>query len=97
MEEKTLGAIGIKNVKEKDIVLNIGKYLRDELKEDFNVVMTRDRDEFISLTNRSRIANKEGADIFVSIHANSSNQSSHNGMEGNILFFKVIITVCCVA
>lgn len=78
---KDSGAIGIKNVKEKDIVLNIGKYLRDELKEDFNVVMTRDRDEFISLTNRSRIANKKGADIFVSIHANSSNQSSHNGME----------------
>lgn len=78
---KDSGAIGIKNVKEKDIVLNIGKYLRDELKEDFNVVMTRDRDEFISLTNRSRIANKKGADIFISIHANSSNQSSHNGME----------------
>lgn len=78
---KDSGAIGIKNVKEKDIVLNIGKYLRDELKEDFNVVMTRDRDEFISLTNRSRIANKKGADIFVSIHANSSNQSSYNGME----------------
>lgn len=78
---KDTGAIGVNKLREKDIVLSIGKYLRDELKSDFNVVMTRDTDEFISLKNRSNIANRIGADLYVSIHANSSNSSAPNGME----------------
>lgn len=78
---KDPGAIGIKKTKEKDIVLAIGKYLRTELKKDFNVVMTRDSDEFISLNNRSKIANGIEADLFISLHVNSSKQSKNNGME----------------
>lgn len=78
---KDSGALGYKNIKEKDIVLSIGKYLRDELKRDFNVVMTRDSDEFISLRNRSNVANGIGADLFISIHANSSKDTSANGIE----------------
>ena len=78
---KDPGAIGTTGTREKDIALAVGKYLRDELKKDFNVVMTRDTDEFITLTNRSKISNGIGADLFVSIHINSAENSKLNGME----------------
>ena len=78
---KDPGAIGIGGTKEKDIALAVGKYLRDELKKDFNVVMTRDSDEFITLTNRSKISNGIGADLFISVHINSAENSKLSGME----------------
>lgn len=77
---KDPGAIG-NGLKEKDLVLSIGKYLRKELKKDFNVVMTRDTDEFITLQNRSKIANGLEANLFISLHINSSNSTKMNGME----------------
>lgn len=78
---KDPGAVGIKGTKEKDIALAVGKYLRDELKKDFNVVMTRDSDEFITLTNRSKISNGVRADLFISVHINSAENSKLSGME----------------
>ena len=78
---KDPGAIGINNTREKDIALAVGKYLRDELKKDFNVVMTRDTDEFITLTNRSKISNGVRADLFISVHINSAENSKLSGME----------------
>lgn len=79
---KDPGAPGKNGINEKDLALAVGKYLRDELRKDFNVVMTRDRDEFISLKNRSKIANGIGADLFVSIHINSTvSNTKMNGME----------------
>ena len=78
---KDPGAIGINGTREKDIALAVGKYLRDELKKDFNVVMTRDSDEFITLTNRSKVSNGIGADLFISVHINSAENSKLNGME----------------
>lgn len=78
---KDPGAIGIKGTREKDIALAVGKYLRDELKKDFNVVMTRDSDEFITLTNRSKISNGVEANLFISIHINSAENSKLSGME----------------
>ncbi|MDP0488370.1 MAG: N-acetylmuramoyl-L-alanine amidase [Fusobacterium sp. JB021] len=77
---KDPGAVG-NGLREKDLVLSIGKYLRKELNKDFNVVMTRDTDEFITLQNRSKIANGLQANLFISLHINSSTSTKMNGME----------------
>ena len=69
------------SVIEKKIVLAVGKYLRDELSKDFNVIMTRDSDFFVTLSERPEIANKKNAALFVSIHANASDNKSANGVE----------------
>jgi N-acetylmuramoyl-L-alanine amidase len=77
------GAIGPSGVLEKDVVLAIGLRLRDLLKDDLglDIVMTRSTDIFIPLEERTAIANKVGADLFVSIHANAANNRSAAGIE----------------
>lgn len=69
------------NVKEKDIVLSVSKFLKDELSNDFNVIMTRNTDVFIKLSERPEIANKSKAKLFVSVHANASENTKANGVE----------------
>lgn len=71
--------------REKDIVLAIGKYLREELSQDFEVMMTRDSDKFITLSERPKMGNRNGAKLFVSIHINAAVNSSANGVE--VYFF----------
>lgn len=78
---KDKGATGFKKYHEKFVVLSVSKFLRDELKKDFNVIMTRDTDRFVTLGNRARIANKNHADLFVSIHANSALTNKMYGTE----------------
>lgn len=58
---------------EKDVVLPIALALRDALKKksDLTVHMTREEDVFVELRDRTNIANRKNADLFVSIHANS--------------------------
>jgi N-acetylmuramoyl-L-alanine amidase len=70
---KDPGAIGQGGVREKDIVLPIALAVRDELVErtDLTVYLTRSDDTFIELRERTDFANEKGADLFVSIHANS--------------------------
>ena len=76
------GAIGRTGLREKTVTLDIAFRLRDLLEKDgFQVVMTRDNDRFIPLASRSNIANRERADLFVSVHANSSRQRSVAGFE----------------
>jgi N-acetylmuramoyl-L-alanine amidase len=66
------GAIGLRGIQEKDIVLAISQGVARELeRQGIGVVMTRSRDEFISLQGRVRKAEAVNATIFVSIHANS--------------------------
>lgn len=79
---KDPGAI-YNNVKEKDIILDIAIKLRDMLKKDPNltVYMTRDSDVFIPLEERTALANKYKADIFVSIHANAAKNTAASGVE----------------
>ncbi|MGL4980468.1 MAG: N-acetylmuramoyl-L-alanine amidase family protein [Fusobacteriaceae bacterium] len=67
--------------REKDIALGVAKYLEDNLKKDFNVIMTRDRDEFISLSERPKVANSKKADMFISLHVNASTSSQPKGVE----------------
>jgi N-acetylmuramoyl-L-alanine amidase len=47
----------------------------------FAVVLTRSTDDYIALEERTAIANREGADLFLSIHANASRQTSASGIE----------------
>lgn len=69
---KDCGAIGVAKVCEKEIVLEVAKYLQAELKKrGYITYMTRDSDRFIDLIERTKFANDKGADLFISIHANS--------------------------
>ena len=64
---------------EKSIVLDIAQKLKSTLtKRGYIVIMTRDRDKYISLTDRTKFANDKNADVFISIHANSLNNKSKN-------------------
>jgi len=83
------GAIGYGGIKEKDVVLEIGKKLRTIMTDKFGVevIMTRDNDIFIPLEERTAIANKAGADLFISIHANASRNKKAGGVETYFLNF----------
>ncbi len=79
---KDPGAIGKTGLKEKDVNLDIAKRLSNILKQQgAEVVLTRHADNFVSLTERAEIANRSGADLFISIHSNSSRVRSLNGLE----------------
>jgi N-acetylmuramoyl-L-alanine amidase len=80
---KDPGAIGPGGLAEKEIVLDIALRLRKLLTErsQRKVVMTRTRDVFIPLDERTLLANGKKADLFVSIHANASPQKSTRGIE----------------
>jgi N-acetylmuramoyl-L-alanine amidase len=77
------GACSPTGTREKDIVLQIGLKLSQRIREELgiDVVMTRSTDVFIELQERTAIANKVGADLFVSIHANASLNRSARGIE----------------
>jgi N-acetylmuramoyl-L-alanine amidase len=79
---KDPGAIGRFALREKDITLDISKRLKRYL-EDFSidVYLTRSDDRFISLWRRADIANKKGADFFISIHANAAHSRQAKGFE----------------
>jgi len=78
---KDPGALGYSGLKEKAVVLDIARRLRDllEKKTELNIVLTRDDDSFISLNNRTKKANQAGGKLFVSIHCNSSTYKSAHG------------------
>ena len=83
------GTIGPNGLEEKDLVLDVGrrlgKLLQGRLGAD--VVYTRKDDTFIPLETRTSIANQEQADLFVSIHANSSHDADARGVETYYLNF----------
>ncbi|MCC8172923.1 MAG: N-acetylmuramoyl-L-alanine amidase [Odoribacter sp.] len=84
---KDPGAVGTKN-QEKNIVLKVALRVGQLIKEkhpDIKVVYTRDKDVFIPLSKRGEIANKNKADLFISIHTNSFEQKSVNGVETYVL------------
>ena len=67
------GAVGKKGLYEKDVNLVISRMLRDFVEDSLKirVVLTRDRDVYLSLKERTNIANRNAADLFVSIHCNA--------------------------
>jgi N-acetylmuramoyl-L-alanine amidase len=81
---KDSGAVGIGGVREKDIILPIGRRVAEILQQNgVQVVMTRDSDYFVTLPGRVVLAERVNADVFVSIHANSAGASRPdvNGLE----------------
>ncbi|MBI5741537.1 MAG: N-acetylmuramoyl-L-alanine amidase [Nitrospirae bacterium] len=77
------GAIGPSGVREKDIVLAVGKKIGGILAErpGIEVIYTRDRDVFIPLNERTETANSRKADLFISVHANASPRKNTRGIE----------------
>ncbi len=81
------GAIG-GGKREKDLVLQISKRLERQLKkEGYSVSMTRRKDRFLKLPQRTKIADKKNAAIFISIHANSVPKRKQNKVHGVETFF----------
>ena len=79
---KDPGAISSSGLQEKTINLRVAKYLKQELEQmGFNVILTRSQDSFLSLAERTNIAKKHNADLFVSIHANSNYSRKVSGVE----------------
>ncbi|HXE81081.1 MAG TPA: N-acetylmuramoyl-L-alanine amidase [Vicinamibacterales bacterium] len=78
-----------KGLTEAEIVLDVALRLEKILKEreGFEVVLTRRTDEYIPLEERTAIANREDADLFLSIHANASRNKQANGIETYFLNF----------
>ena len=83
------GTIGPNGLLEKDLVLDVGKRLGKLLESRLgaDVVFTRSDDTFIPLESRTSIANQEQADLFVSVHANSSRDPDARGVETYYLNF----------
>lgn len=83
------GTLGVDGLEEKDVVLDValrlGKLLHERLGAE--VIYTRSDDTFIPLETRTAIANKAQADLFLSIHANSSPEPSARGVETYYLNF----------
>ena len=87
------GAVGPSGLREKDVNLKIAKRLREKLIEEGksfgieNVYLTRSTDRFIPLEERTAIARKRKADIFISIHCNGAKRKKAHGVETYILGF----------
>lgn len=86
---KDPGAIGANGLMEKVVTLAMAKALAVRLEEELGceVILTRKTDIFIPLEERTAIANKVGADLFISIHANASVNRSAQGVETYYLNF----------
>jgi len=83
------GTIGPNGLQEKDLVLEVGRRLGKllETRLGAEVVYTRKDDTFIPLETRTAIANQQRADLFISIHANSSRDAAARGVETYYLNF----------
>ncbi len=83
------GTIGADGIMEKDVVLDValrlGTLLHDKLGA--TIIYTRSDDTFIPLETRTAIANKAEADLFISVHANSSDDETARGVETYYLNF----------
>ncbi|MER2560907.1 MAG: N-acetylmuramoyl-L-alanine amidase, partial [Myxococcaceae bacterium] len=76
------GAIGPTGVREKDVSLAVVLKLKEKLEaQGLEVVLTRDDDTFIALDERTRIANREHGDLFISIHCNAAPSKTLRGIE----------------
>jgi len=74
------GAIGVNQLREKDVNLDIAMKLKQQLVErGYQVALTRSGDSYLSLSSRVEMTNQANADLFVSIHANSHSSSSARG------------------
>ena len=80
---KDPGAVGSQGTREKDIVLDIALRLRDQLMQSgrYRVLLTREKDTFMSLSDRVKFSNSNKADLFISLHINALPQEEFNVTE----------------
>ena len=81
---KDPGALGPNELLEKDVALQVAKALRQLIHEHlprYRVIMTREQDVFVPLTERTKTANDNQAEVFVSIHTNASKRRNVHGIE----------------
>jgi len=80
---KDHGATGINGLREKDLTLRFARILAERIEKQLGleVVLTRERDEFLPLEERTAIANTKCADLFISIHANAHKDPGLTGVE----------------
>lgn len=80
---KDPGAMGRDGAMEKDINLRVALDLAELLRSEYGyeVLLTRMEDTFIPLADRSRLANKQNGDLFISLHCNASQSSKRKGYE----------------
>ena len=85
------GALGSNGLREKDITLDIALRLKKLLESRIGceVILTRNTDRFLSLEERTAIANSNEADLFVSIHTNASNNRKTKGIATYFLNFAI--------
>lgn len=88
---KDPGAIGVSGIKEKNVVLSIALKLKEILKKNdgITVYLTREKDVFIPLQDRTKFANQKKADLFISIHADaiSGNAQRKDATRGYKVYF----------
>lgn len=85
---KDPGTVGVGGVYEKDVVLDVTKRLGRLIEKrmpDVEVIYTRNEDRFLSLKERTQLANAKNGKLFVSIHANANHRSSARGFETYLL------------
>lgn len=87
---KDPGASGPGGLQEKTVVLQVAKALRQVIRKAlpyYRVILTRERDVYIPLVKRARIANQQQAQVFISLHANASKRRHARGIETWYLSF----------
>ncbi|MEA3371674.1 MAG: N-acetylmuramoyl-L-alanine amidase [Campylobacterota bacterium] len=85
---KDPGAVGYRKYREKIVVFQIADELRKILKaRGYKVYITRSKDRFVKLSNRTKFANRKNADIFVSIHANAVGKKHAKKVHGIETYF----------
>jgi N-acetylmuramoyl-L-alanine amidase len=83
---KDPGAVGRGGVREKDVVLTVSRKLERMLdSQGYDAFLTRDRDVYLTLEQRTQIANQRQADLYLSIHANASPNKRTEGVETYLL------------
>ena len=82
------GAVGAGNLLEKNLVLAVSKKVQEQLDRSgrYEIVMTRSRDVFVSLTDRLKISRKARSDLFISIHADSIEQIYAQSIKGATVY-----------
>ncbi len=83
---KDPGAVGHRGLREKDVVLRVARELEKLVdQQGFDAFLTRSRDVYLTLEQRTQLANQRDADLFVSIHANASPNRGSHGVETYLL------------
>ena len=80
---KDPGAVGYKGTLEKDVALDVAKRLEKKISKNMKVktILTRDEDIFLKLGERTKIANENNGNLFISIHANAATDRRASGFE----------------